>query len=514
MENKQKILITGDVCGRFTKLFDRVATISKKSGQFDFLFCVGDFFGDNTEEFEDFKNGTKTVPLATYILGPTQEKHLSLFQDAINGEICPNVTYLGKSGIYVTSSGMKVAYVSGKEGEKSSDVTFSAEDTKSVKMSCLATKSSGDYRGIDILLTSQWPHGQNNSESSKLLSLLTMDIRPRYHFCGLEDIHCEKPPFRNPADTNSQLDLATRFISLASVGNTQKQKYIYALSITPVDKMRLTDLLQRTVEEVECPYLGIPALLGMTTTQSDEKAAQYFFDMNTERHQGKRHSRDGSGQHMKRPRKEFSLEKCWFCLSSANVEKHLIISIGDSFYVALAKGPLNTQHVLIISISHVQSVSLLPEDDFAELQRFKSALVEFFKSQDKAVCFFERNYKSSHLQVNAVPLDTSIAWQLSECFENTAEFYKLDFEKLPKLASASELPSGPYFAAELPEEMTLLTRQMKNFPLHFGREVLCSENLLNCDEKIDWKDCQLDIEQEKEIVKQFKENFKAFDFTS
>ncbi|XP_055677483.1 CWF19-like protein 1 homolog [Lutzomyia longipalpis] len=515
MENKQKILICGDVGGKINKLFDRVGSIAKKSGDFDFLFCVGDFFGDDNEEFEVYRSGAKKVPVATYILGPTAEKHLPLFEDAPNGEICPNVTYLGKSGIYVTSSGMKVAYVSGKEAEKPSAVTFTAEDTKSVKLSCLASKSSGDYRGIDILLTSQWPHGVGDSvESSKLLSLLTMDIRPRYHFCGMEDVYCEKPPFRNPSDNNSQLDLATRFISLASVGNTKKQKYIYALSIMPVDKMRLTDLIQRTVDEIECPYLAIPGLLGVKTSQGDDSATtQYFFDMNP--HQGgKRHSRDGSGHAAnKRPRKEFSLEKCWFCLSSVNVEKHLIISIGESFYLALAKGPLNNHHVLIISISHVQSVSLLPEEDFAELQRFKDTLGSFFKSQGKAVCFFERNYKSSHLQVNAVPLDASIAWQLNEAFETSAEMYKLDFEKLPPLTSASQLPSGPYFVAELPEEVTLLTRQMKNFPLHFGREVMCNENLLNCDEKIDWKECQLDVEQEKELVQQFKDDFRDFDFT-
>uniref|UniRef100_A0A6B2EKR2 Cwf19-like C-terminal domain-containing protein n=1 Tax=Phlebotomus kandelakii TaxID=1109342 RepID=A0A6B2EKR2_9DIPT len=514
MENKQKILVCGGVGGKFNKLFDRINAIGKKSGQFDFIFCVGDFFGASNEELEEYKTGSKKVPVPTYILGATQEKHLTLFEDARNGEICTNITYLGKSGIYVTSSGMKIAYVSGKEADNSTGVSFNANDTKSVKMSCLASKSSGDYRGIDILLTSQWPHGMGSStESSKLLSLLTMDIRPRYHFCGLEDVYCEKPPFRNPGDTNSQLDLATRFISLASVANSKKEKYIYALSITPVDKMRLTDLLQRTVDEVECPYLAIPEMLGIKTTHVDDPTAQYFFDMNTERHNGKRYSHDGSGHPKKRFRKEFSQDKCWFCLSSTNVEKHLIVSIGESFYVALAKGPLNDQHVLIISISHVQSVSLLPEEDFAELQRFKDALVTFFKSHGKVVCFFERNYKSSHLQVNAVPIDASIAWQISDAFENSADMYKLDFEKLPKLSSAAQLPSGPYFMAELPDEMTLLTRQMKNFPIHFGREVLCNENLLNCDDKIDWKECQMDVEREKEVIQQFKEQFKPFDFT-
>ncbi|GAB0092798.1 CWF19-like protein 1 homolog [Sergentomyia squamirostris] len=515
MENKQKILVCGDVCGKINKLFDRVDTISKKSGSFDFLFCVGEFFGDNNRELEEYKSGVKKVPVPTYILGTSEEKHLPQFEDVRDGEICPNLTYLGKSGIYVTSSGMKIAYVSGKEGEKSTKVTFSAEDTKSVKMSCLVGKIAGDYRGIDILLTSQWPFGIGDaSKSSKLISLLAMDIRPRYHFCGLENIHCEKAPFRNPSDNNSQLDLATRFISLASVTNTQKLKWIYALNITPVDKMRLTDLIQRTVDEIECPYVSIPELQSIVGSQfTSEKPSQYFYDMGSNDQQGKRGNQDGMSYQRKRIRKEYSQETCWFCLSSANVEKHLIISIGESFYLALAKGPLNDQHILIISISHVQSVSLLSEDEFAELERFKDALVAFYKSQDKSVCFFERNYRSSHLQVNAIPLEASIAWQLGEGFENSAEIYKLEFEKLPKITNPSQLPTGPYFLAELPEGEALLTRSMKHFPIHFGREVLCHENLLDSDEKIDWKECLLDVDREKELVQQFKNEFTPFDFT-
>lgn len=71
-------------------------------------------------------------------------------------------------------------------------------------------------------------------------------------------------------------------------------------------------------------------------------------------------------------------EKCWFCLSSPSVEKHLVITIGDSFYLALAKGPINQYHVLILSVTHIQSVALLSEDDWNELEKFKTALKKFF----------------------------------------------------------------------------------------------------------------------------------------
>ncbi len=41
---------------------------------------------------------------------------------------------------------------------------------------------------------------------------------------------------------------------------------------------------------------------------------------------------------------------CWFCLSSPQVEKHLIVSVGEHVYLALPKGGLTSQHVMILPI--------------------------------------------------------------------------------------------------------------------------------------------------------------------
>jgi hypothetical protein len=34
-------------------------------------------------------------------------------------------------------------------------------------------------------------------------------------------------------------------------------------------------------------------------------------------------------------------QECWFCLSGANVEKHMVVSVGMEMYIALAKGMSN-----------------------------------------------------------------------------------------------------------------------------------------------------------------------------
>lgn len=61
------------------------------------------------------------------------------------------------------------------------------------------------------------------------------------------------------------------------------------------------------------------------------ETSQYFFDMNPVEEKGKQ-------KKTKRPKMEFDTSKCWFCLASPSVEKHLIIAVGTTAYLALAKG--------------------------------------------------------------------------------------------------------------------------------------------------------------------------------
>ncbi|XP_004522648.1 CWF19-like protein 1 homolog [Ceratitis capitata] len=526
MDIKIKILVAGDVRGRFRQLFQRVESINKKAGPFEILLCVGEFFGtvEQSDELIAFKNGNKHVPVPTYILGPCSKETAQFYNNIQDGEICSNLTYLGKRGLYTLSSGVKIVYLSGlekpekfKTTDDDENIYFDKDDILSIRNSCIVSKSSAsDYKGVDVLLTSQWPYGmmEENQNASKLISFLCKEIKPRYHFCGLNSKYYEPAPFRIPADQLTQLELCTRFISLADVGNAAKEKYIYALSLTPVEKMRVLELIQKTTNEIKCPFVGMNfhEFTGQGE-QSDNK--QYFYDMQGGGEDNRKRGGARGQRHDKRPRiMNIDQEKCWFCLSSPEVEKHLVISIGDNFYLALAKGPINEFHVLIMSITHISSASLLAEDDWKELVKFKKALRDFFRSQGQVVCFTERHYKSSHLQINALGIDEGYAWKIKHAFEDKSEEFNLQLETLPALTSSQMLPQqGAYFVAELPDESTLLTRQMKHFPLHFARDVFCSENLLNCEEKVDWKDCKLDKEEEIEMVKSFRKKFQKYDFT-
>nr|XP_014102228.1 CWF19-like protein 1 homolog [Bactrocera oleae] len=526
MDSKIKILIVGDVRGRFRQFFQRVESINKKAGPFEIIFCVGDFFGtvEQNDELIAYKNGNKLVHVPTYILGPCSKKTVQFYNDIENGEICVNLTYLGKRGLYTLTSGVRVAYLSGLEkvdgyipSEDEKQIFFDKDDIVSIRNSCVVSKTSAsDYKGVDILLTSQWPYGiyEDNENSSKMISFLCKEIKPRYHFCGLNSKYYEPSPFRIPSDHLTQLELCTRFISLAEVGNVAKEKYIYALSLTPVEKMRVLELIQKTTNETKCPFIGMN-FHDITGHDRQLECKQYFYDMNTGGDDIRKRSGGSGHRHEKRARiMNIDQEKCWFCLSSSDVEKHLVISIGDNFYLALAKGPINEFHVLIMSITHISSASLLSDENWKELSKFKNTLRDFFQSYGQVVCFTERHYKSSHLQINALGIDEGYAWKIKHAFEDKAEEFNLQLETLSALTSSQMLPQqGPYFVAELPDKSSLITRQMKHFPLHFARDVFCSENLLNCEEKVDWKDCKLNKDEEIEMVNNFRKKFQKYDFT-
>jgi diadenosine tetraphosphate (Ap4A) HIT family hydrolase len=58
---------------------------------------------------------------------------------------------------------------------------------------------------------------------------------------------------------------------------------------------------------------------------------------------------------------------CWFCYDNPNIEKHLIIWTTSNFYVALPKGPVTDDHLLIVTKKHISSqVEIFKDPKLAE----------------------------------------------------------------------------------------------------------------------------------------------------
>lgn len=542
-EQPLRVLACGDVEGRLNALFNRVQTIQKKTGQFDLLLCVGEFFGTTPEaeaEWQQYKTGAKKAPIHTYILGAASQETVKNFTNADGCELAENITYLGRRGVFTGVSGLQIAYVSGQEAlqEPAPSHCFTSKD-----LSALVTPliNNSKFRGVDILLTSQWPRGVwnygNNPEvntkscGSSSVATLADKLKPRYHFAALEGAHYERLPYRNHVVLQENAQHVSRFIALATVNNPAKKKYLYAFNIVPMKTMDPSELVKQPQDTTENPYRRSnkdktdrqkPAF---STTEEEEPAHQFFFDLGNKqgganRGRGRKRPSDGDRHQQwqqKQPRKHPQpTGPCWFCLASPQVEKHLVISIGDHCYLALAKGGLTPLHVLILPIGHYQSVVDLSSEVVAEMEKYKSAMRSFYKSKGQRCVLFERNYRSQHLQLQVVPvpLDRCTTEDIKEAFTVQAQEQQMELMEIPEHTDLKQIapPGTPYFYVELDSGEKLFYRIQKHFPLQFGREVLASEAVLNIPTRADWKECKQTREEEEESCKELRDDFQPFDF--
>lgn len=195
--------------------------------------------------------------------------------------------------------------------------------------------------------------------------------------------------------------------------NTQKKKWLYALNLTPVDRTRLSDLVIKTTDETDSPYPKSMLSNEPSSRKAEPKCTQFFYDMESK--EPTKRSRHSEGYN-KRPKPEFDQAKCWFCLSSPEVSKHLVISVGTEVYVALARGGLVENHFLILPITHHQSLSILPKEVTNEMTLYKDAITKYYATTDRVPVFFERNFKTSHCQLQVIPVHKNQAPDLKEAF--------------------------------------------------------------------------------------------------
>ncbi|KYB26604.1 CWF19-like protein 1 [Tribolium castaneum] len=520
MSNQQKILFCGDVEGQFEALFTRVARISEKQGKFDCLFCVGNFFGINNKEFGPYLRGEKKVPIATYILGPNSLDQVKFYPKDDAFELCENVFCLRSKGVYNDIKGFRIAYLSGIAGKESNDYEYTAKDVTELYDMCV--RGNPCFRGVDVLLTSQWPADVTRNDpkqvkltvntSTELVSWLVMKLKPRYHVSGLEGVYYERSPFRAPnlGDHDTTINLVTRFVGLARVKNPKKEKWIYALGLPPLDTMKLHTLLQKTTDETDCPFdFAELEQKIFNNKKKSQTPCQYFYDTSAP-------VEGQAGPRAKKMKIEFDQSKCWFCLASPSVEKHLIITVASSTYLALAKGGIVDEHFLICPIQHYQNSLGQPQEVAQEIEKFKQALRKFYARNGQVPVFFERNYKTSHMQLQVVPVPKEVAKELKASFIDEAGAHGLKLELLGSNSRLDQVLQAnvPYFTVELPDGVVLYTKIKGVFPLNFAREVLVTAPILNCPLKVDWRSSVLGKDCEKELVEKLRADFEPFDFTN
>jgi hypothetical protein len=193
------------------------------------------------------------VPLPTYFIAGATRTSICRAR-ASNWR--PNLFYLGRFGI-ARLRGLRIAYVSGQFARADADrSSFLRTDFESL----VSTWASDVRRGVDILLTNEWPrHVLADVPADALPPSVAADIgvdgvvavvrtlKPRYHFAasaaaddtsGAGGLFYLRPPYANRASLNDfGRTHVTRFVSLAPVDNPGKQKFVYAINVTPIDAM-------------------------------------------------------------------------------------------------------------------------------------------------------------------------------------------------------------------------------------------------------------------------------------
>lgn len=146
---------------------------------------------------------------------------------------------------------------------------------------------------------------------------------------------------------------------------------------------------------------------------------------------------------------------------------------------------------------------------------FKIAIGKALKAKGKSVVIFERSFKSPHLQIQCVAIPSEKEDLAKEVFVEIAAMQSITLDELPPHGELRQVvPQGkPYFYLELPKNQRFVSHIRGRFPLQFGREVLAHQDLLNCADRVDWKNCPTSKDQEMKETARFRQLLQPYDFT-
>lgn len=478
------------------------------------------------------------------------------------GEICPNLYFLGKRSTTKTSEGVRIVALG---GSLDPNVTAGLSKDK-----YLPFHTEGDAKSLhgantaDILLTSCWPSSiQTGSRivipdqaeepvTEQCIADLCAKLKPRYHFSTSPEFFYEREPFfHQPTEDQPDMRPITRFLSLASFDNPGKQKWLYAFSLDPNASPPITLPVGTTASPLGQNFKKRQRL-------PDQEQAYSRFPQHDNHH---RHPK----RHKQPPP---TPAECFFCLSNPALATHLITSIGTDTYLTTAKGPLSTAstfpsltypaHILIIPLTHSPTLDTIPDhatrdSTYKEMQRYRSALhamlVEKSSGTLGAVTWEVSRAGGIHVhwQFLSVPTELIGKGLVEAAFQVEAENEKYppfqrreigdgsgeksDFFRVwiwaPELhrsngsAKSDENNNNQTPATALAIEneaekgketsLVLPLTPAFRFNLQFGRKVMAK--LLQLEGRFDWRECLQAQAEETADAEAFKAAFRKFDFS-
>lgn len=552
-------LVLGCPDGRLKEALDKLLAVEAKNGPFSAGFVLGGPPSDDESDISglfDFVKRDLQVKFPCYFVSGPSRSHV--LEDSLIEELAlRNIHFCRPHGILKTVEGLVVAFVSGVEAAQHGgdrDIALDAHDIDRLEEEYL----KDGIATVDMMLSWSWPAGvvsptPRNVPCSRLLRRLAQSMKPRYIFTPSHDpsVYLERQPYENVDAGRGEFMYATRFISLAPCLNAADKKWIYALSLTPARFMNVAELAKRPDSCTKNPF----AVKEEEESDPDAHDENYFYGA-VEGVGTKRKPEPSGSQPVKRPPsgyickrchgndhffrdckytgndayvchicqepghhirncpkrsipgpdaslKQVVPEACWFCLGNPASRKHLIISVGERMYLTLAKGPLNSKHLLIIPIDHVAGDTLDMATEFCqEVLSTKRKIHDALEGEGLVPVYFRLNQNASHhWHEQMIPIPKS---RSAEFLEFLAAFaLPLGFDFKPK--SESDAFQECFFEFSLEDEGCLrhYFDRKSFFPAQFGRQVLGAFLNINDGMARDWKQAQSE-EAERQFVAEWK----------
>jgi len=220
------------------------------------------------------------------------------------------------------------------------------------------------------------------------------------------------------------------------------------------------------------------------------------------------------------------LNNCWFCWENPQLDKSLIISIGNYVYLAIPKrGKLLPGHCFIIPMQHTLATVDVEEDIWNEIMTFRKCLVKMFRSMKKDCLFLETVLdlkKQHHTFVECIPIPISDAQQAPIYFkkaiiEDSTESEWTQHKKLIDTGKGlrKSVPQGfAYFAVDFANDggYAHVIEDERAWKRDFGRSIVAG--LLELDPDVWMRPHDETPEELQKYRKTFVSTWAPFDWTA
>ncbi|CAB4251895.1 similar to Saccharomyces cerevisiae YGR093W Putative protein of unconfirmed function [Maudiozyma barnettii] len=488
-----KLLIAHGNDASFLTLIEKIKKLNAKAGPFTHILIVGDVKSETIDNIGDVSD----LP-TLYIFGAEGESTIDIVQ--LNG-----------FGVYECQDKLTIGYTT--------QTTKQLNESKKA----LWNKFKQLEDPVDIFISREWSSKvaalNELFSGTELLDNVVKMTQPKYHIAyGDNNHYFESKPFIWE-DSNE----ISRFINIADFDSAKKWAYAFNLDMIKGE----SDNCTKKLDLIDSPY----------NAPSQKRA------LSTDKHIGDNNKVIVEPK-QKRAKKVLP-STCHFCFTNASLADHMIISIGNSSYLTIVKGPLTTPkgdmdfsgHCLLIPIEHIPKYNV-GQDKFSEstlvkeMTDYENSVVKMnYRKFDMSTIVFEINSERSihfHKQIIPVPkylimkFEAALDRQLHFNNENFFNNAKLNFKKYSSTngeylkirddPKSNYLQFTVYETSEVvPKVYIAMFQSDMRLDLQFGRRVAAF--LLKLPKRIKWDSpaCLQSKEQEIMETEHFQKGYKEFD---